>query len=73
MSNPLLHASNPLLYLAGLPKFNEIKPEQVSPAMDILLSEGRQLIDALATSREAPSWHNFAVKLEDLDEKISRA
>jgi oligopeptidase A len=73
VSNPLLHASNPLLYLAGLPKFNEITPEHVSPALDTLLGEGKQLIDALATSKEAPSWHGFALKLEDLDEKISRA
>ena len=73
MSNPLLHASNPLLYLAGLPKFNEIKPEHVSPALDALLSEGKVIIDALATNKDAPSWHGFALKLEDLDEKISRA
>ncbi len=73
MSNPLPHASNPLLYLAGLPKFNEIKPEHVSPALDTLLGEGKQLIDALATSSDKPSWHGFALKLEDLDEKISRA
>ena len=65
--------SNPLLYLAGLPKFNEIKPEHVSPALDSLLSEGKQIIDALASNRDAPSWQGFAVKLEDLDEKISRA
>jgi oligopeptidase A len=65
--------SNPLLHFSGLPKFNEITPEHVSPALDTLLGEGKQLIDALATSKEAPSWHGFALKLEDLDEKISRA
>jgi oligopeptidase A len=65
--------SNPLLHFAGLPKFNEIKPAHVSPALDALLSDGKQIIDALATNRDAPSWQGFAVKLEDLDEKISRA
>ena len=65
--------SNPLLYLAGLPKFNEVKPEHVSPAIDSLLAEGRTLIEALATSTEAPTWENFALKLEDHSEKISRA
>ena len=73
VSNPLLHASNPLLYLAGLPKFNEIKPAQVAPALDSLLADGRVLIEALATSIDVPTWQNFALKLEDLDEKISRA
>ncbi|MGQ0442700.1 MAG: M3 family metallopeptidase [Methylophilaceae bacterium] len=64
--------SNPLLHFAGLPKFNEIKPEHVSPALAQLLIEGKNLIEALATSTEIPSWENFALKLEDLDEKISR-
>ena len=73
MSNPLLHSSNPLLYLAGLPKFNELKPEHVGPALDSLLADGRVLIDALATSIDVPTWQNFALKLEDLDEKVSRA
>ncbi len=70
MSNQL---PNPLLYLAGLPKFNEVKPEHVSPAIEILLTEGRALIENLATSAEAPTWENFALKLEDHSEKISRA
>ena len=73
MSNPLLSTSNPLLYLASLPKFNEVKPEHVSPAIDSLLAEGRALIENLATSNVAPTWENFALKLEDLSEKISRA
>ena len=73
MSNPLLYSLNPLLHLAGLPKFDEIKPEHVSPALDLLLSDGKQSLEALATSTDAPTWQNFALKLEDMDEKISRA
>lgn len=73
MSNPLSQPLNPLLYLAGLPKFDAIKPEHVSPALDNLLAEGSTLIEQLATSTELPTWQNFALKLEDLDEKISRA
>ena len=65
--------SNPLLHFAGLPKFNEIKPEHVSPALDALLSAGKETVEVLATSIDAPTWQNFALKLEDMDEKISRA
>ena len=65
--------SNPLLHFAGLPKFNEIKPEHVSPALDSLLSAGKETVEALATSKDAPTWQNFALKLEDMDEQISRA
>jgi oligopeptidase A len=65
--------SNPLLHFVGLPKFNEIKPEHVGPALDSLLADGRVLIEALATSADAPTWQNFALQLENSDEKISRA
>ena len=65
--------SNPLLYLAGLPKFNELQPEHVGPALDSLLADGRVLIESLSTSFDVPTWQNFALKLEDLDEKVSRA
>lgn len=66
-------SNNPLLYFAGLPKFNEVKPEHVSPAIDHLIAEGRALIETLATATEAPTWQNFALKLEDDSEKLSRA
>ncbi|ACT49058.1 M3 family metallopeptidase [Methylotenera mobilis] len=65
--------SNPLLHFAGLPKFNEIKPEHVGPAVDSLIAEGRALVEQLAISTEAPTWQNFAVKLEDHSEKLGRS
>jgi oligopeptidase A len=66
-------SSNPLLYFSGLPKFNEVKPEHVSPAIDSLITEGRTLVEQLATSKETPTWENFALKLEDHSEKLGRA
>ena len=65
--------SNPLLHFAGLPKFNEITPAHVSPALDSLLSEARATVESLATSNENPTWENFALQLENMDEQISRA
>jgi len=65
--------SNPLLYVAGLPKFDEVKPEHISPAIDSLIAEGRALVEQLATSTEVPTWENFALKLEDHSEKLGRA
>ena len=66
-------SSNPLLHFSGLPKFNEIKPEHVSPAIESLIAEGRTLVEQLATSQETPTWVNFALKLEDHSEKLGRA
>jgi oligopeptidase A len=65
--------SNPLLHFAGLPKFNEITATHVSPALYSLLAEGRTLVETLATSKVAPTWQNFALQLENMDEQISRA
>lgn len=64
--------SNPLLSGKGLPQFDQIKPEHVSPAIDTLLTEGRRLIETLATAKTAPTWESFALPLEDHSEKLSR-
>ena len=37
---------NPLLQFAGLPRFDEIKPEHVAPALDQLLAAGRAAVEA---------------------------
>lgn len=65
--------SNPLLLGKGLPQFDQIKPEHVSPAIDALLTEGRALIEQLATEQASPSWENFALPLENHSEKLGRA
>jgi len=66
-------SQNPLLFFSGLPKFDEVKPEHISPAVDSLIAEGRALVEQLATSTETPTWENFALKLEDHSEKLARA
>jgi oligopeptidase A len=62
---------NPLLDFSGLPRFAELKPEHIAPAIDRLLAEGREAIErALA----APStWERFVAPLEDANERIGRA
>ncbi len=66
-------SQNPLLFFSGLPKFDEVKPANISPAVDSLIAEGRALVEQLATSSETPTWENFALKLEDHSEKLARA
>src|SRR3954470_25075552 len=62
---------NPLLDFSGLPRFSEIKPEHVSPAMDQLLAAGRAAIDA--ATHAAPTWEAFVAPQEDANERIGRA
>lgn len=69
----VLAQQNPLLYFAGLPKFDQIQAAHVTPAIDQLLGAGRKLLESLATSADAPTWDNFARPLEDMEEQISRA
>ena len=64
---------NPLLHFSGLPQFDQVRPEHVTPAITQLLDEARALTDNLCKSVETPGWDNFARPLEDMEERISRA
>ena len=44
---------NPLLDFSGLPRFADIQPEHVAPAIDQLLSENQALIDRLGADAQA--------------------
>ena len=68
-----LAQQNPLLYFAGLPKFDQIRAVHVTPAIDHLLGAGRKLVKSLAITADTPTWDNFARPLEDMEEQISRA
>ena len=68
---------NPLLDFSGLPRFGEIQPAHVQPAVEALIAENRALIERLvaddAASFTAPTWDNFARPLDDANERLSRA
>ena len=64
---------NPLLDFTGLPRFAEIKPEHVAPAIEQLLAENRALIARLLSDSAQPTWQNFVVPMEDANERVSRA
>src|SRR5205809_5720109 len=62
---------NPLLDFSGLPRFAELKPEHIAPAVDQLLADGRATIDRVIV---APvTWEGFVAPLEDANERIGRA
>jgi oligopeptidase A len=62
---------NPLLDFSGLPRFAELKPEHVAPAVDQLLADGRATIERVITA--AVTWEGFVAPLEDANERIGRA
>jgi oligopeptidase A len=64
---------NPLLHFAGLPLFDQIKPEHVTPAISQLLEESRALIKKLEMDSATPNWDNFVRPMDDAEERLSRA
>ncbi|MCL7715222.1 M3 family metallopeptidase [Stenotrophomonas mori] len=64
--------TNPLLDFSGLPRFDEIRPEHVGPAIDALLAEADAAVKA-AESVAPVSWETFVVPLDDATERLSRA
>ena len=69
--NTVAEPLNPLLSFSGLPRFDELKPEHVAPAIDELLAEGRATIQRVLPARVA--WETFVAPLEDANERIGRA
>ena len=64
--------SNPLLDFTGLPRFSEIKPEHVAPALESLLAEARAERERLLTGPDRYSWQSLVQPLEDVNEKVQR-
>ncbi|MDD5295417.1 MAG: M3 family metallopeptidase [Rhodocyclaceae bacterium] len=64
---------NPLLDFSGLPRFDAVRPEHVTPAITELLSRCRTTVERLAADTAAPSWDNFSAPLNDEIEFLSRA
>ena len=69
----MLTATNSLLDLSGLPRFDAFRPEYVTPAVDELLAANRALIESLVAAQNAPTWENFVAPLEDAAERLNRA
>jgi oligopeptidase A len=64
---------NPLLDFSGLPRFGEIQPEHVAPALDQLLAEGRAVVERVAQDAQPPTWESFVAPIDDANERLSRA
>jgi oligopeptidase A len=66
-------AANPLLDFEGLPRFGEIMPGHVGPAVDYLLAEARSTIERVAAVAAKPTWESFVEPLADVQDRLERA
>jgi len=64
---------NPLLDFSGLPRFDAVQPEHVTPAIRQLLEENRALIERLIADETAATWNAFVQPMLDAGERLSRA
>ena len=64
---------NPLLNFSGLPRFTEIKPEHVAPAIEKLLADYGTLVSKLLADDAPPTWDGFVSPMENANERVSRA
>jgi oligopeptidase A len=62
---------NPLLDFSGLPRYGEIEPAHIAPAIDELLAMARTAVKRAEQSD--PTWGAFVEPLEDANERLARA
>ncbi len=63
---------NPLLDFSALPRFSDVKPEHVNPAVEQLITEARAAIIEIEKS-ESVSWQTIVEPLQDATERLGRA
>ena len=63
---------NPLLDFSGLPRFADIQPQHVAPAVDALLDEARATIAHVAAAPGSPNWESFVQPLSDALDRLDR-
>jgi oligopeptidase A len=70
-SNPV--SANSLLDFSGLPQFDKIRPEHVTPAVDHLIAHARAVVTRLEAPADSVTWDSFVVPLEEATEQFGRA
>ncbi len=68
-----MNHQNPLLADDTLPAFSQIRPEHVTPAIDRLLADYRDAIDALVAPGAPRDFASVMLARERLDQRLARA
>ena len=63
---------NTLLKTSVLPVFSKMKKEDMFPAIKYLIEENKSIIGKIENLK-VPTWNNLVYKLEESDDKISKA
>ncbi len=63
---------NPLLDTTSLPRFDEIRPQHVAPAIEQLIADHRQQLDALLNDQDEPSFESLVIPVELMEHELGR-
>ena len=64
---------NPLLDMSGLPAFDAIRPEQVTPAMDVLLADANAALEKVVGPDVPADYDALSLLLDVSTERLGRA
>ncbi|HEY5801972.1 MAG TPA: M3 family metallopeptidase [Burkholderiaceae bacterium] len=64
---------NPLMDFSGLPRFDAIRPEHVTPAIDALLEHNRAVVAQLQAQTGEATWDAFVLPMENATEQLGCA
>ena len=68
-----MNAANPLLDFSDLPRFAQVRPEHVTPAIDALLEDAQAAVDIAAAPETPATWDAVVTALERTTEPFARA
>src|SRR6056300_1307994 len=64
--------TNPLLNTSSLPRFDEIQPEHVLPAIQKVIADNRAQLDELLGSNDKPDIDALVAPIEHMDHELGR-
>lgn len=64
--------NNPLLDISSLPRFSDISPDHVLPAIEEIISEHRQRLASLLQQNPEPDFESLVVPVELMDHELGR-
>ena len=67
------NGANPLLDFSGLARFDAIRPEHVTPAVDQLLDEARSVVARITVAEVEASWDAVIEPLNEATDRLARA
>jgi oligopeptidase A len=66
-------SDNPLLDFSGLPRFDLIRPEHVTPAIESLLGEARAAVTDASRNDAPATWDTVVEPLDEATDRLGRA